>query len=82
MHTSFGMKLAKLHKVLKIKQSDWLRKYIDFNTDKTKNVGKRKDESNWFEKDFFKNWWLIVFMINNRKFEGKNYVRLVNNAKD
>ena len=32
------MKLVNIHRILKFKQSDWLQKYIDFNTDKTKNA--------------------------------------------
>ena len=39
-YLSLGRKLVSVHETLKFKQSDWLRKYIDFNTVKRKNAAK------------------------------------------
>ena len=43
-----GMKLKKIHRILKFKQIDWIRLYIDFNTQK------RTISSNEADKNFFK----------------------------
>ena len=35
-YLSLGMKLVKIHRILSFRQSDWLKKNVDFNTEKRK----------------------------------------------
>ena len=70
------MKLTKIHKVLKFKQSDWMKKYIDFNTKKRMNA------ANDFEKYCFKLMISSVYGKSIEKLRKRINVRLVNNEKD
>ena len=70
------MILSKVHRILKFKQSDWLKKFVGFNTDKRKNA------SNNFEKDFFKLMVNSVFGKTMENLRKRICVELINNAKD
>ena len=75
LYLPLGMKLTKIHRVLKSKQTDWMKKYIDCNTKKTNAVSSS-------EKDYFK------LMINSvcgktmKNLRKRINVRLVNNETD
>ena len=69
------MKLTKIHRVLKFKQSDWMKKYMGFNTEKRMNA------ANDFEKDFFKLMIISVYGKTMQNLRKRINVRLVNNEK-
>ena len=70
------MKLTKVHKILKFRQLDWFKKYINFNRNKRKNV------ANSFEKEFLKLMNSSVFGRTMENLRKRINVRLVNNAED
>ena len=76
LHLSLGMKLTKIDRALKFKQSDWMKKYIDFNTEKRMNAAN----------DFFlKMFELMISSVYGKtmeKLRKKITVRLINNAED
>ena len=76
LHLSLGVKLTKIHKVLEFKQSDCMKKYNDFNTEK------RTDAANSFEKYFFKSMVNSVYGKTLENLLKRINVRLVNNEKD
>ena len=40
-----GIKLKKIHRLLKFKQKDWMKPYIDFNTKKSKDKTNEADNN-------------------------------------
>ena len=68
-----GMKLKKIHKIIKFKQSDWLRHYIDFNTDN------RKESSNESDKNSFK---FSVYSKTMKNLRKRIKIRVVKNSQD
>ena len=47
-YLSLGMKLVKIHRTLSFKRSNWLKKYVDFNTEK------RKQSHDEFNKNLYR----------------------------
>ena len=75
LHLSLVVKLIKIYRVLKFKQSDLMKKYVDFNTEKRKNA------TNDFENDFFKLKINSVYGKTVENLRKRMDVRSVNNKK-
>ena len=66
LYLFLGIKLSKVHRVLKFKRFNWLEEYIKFNTEK------RKQSNSAYHKFFLKKADQFCVWKNNRKFKKKS----------
>ena len=74
-YLSSGIKLVKIHRILKFTQSNWLKEYVEFNTEK------RQESTDEFNKKNFK---LLINCVYEKSMEniGKRInVKLINDQK-
>ena len=71
-----GMKLKKIHRILKFKQKAWMKPYIDFNTER------KKETTNEADKNHFKLLNKAVYSITMENMRKRIKIRVVKNSKD
>ena len=74
-YLSLGMKLVKIHEILKFKPGDWLKEYVDFNTKK------RIILKNAFEVQFFKLLRNCVYGKSMENIRKRTHIKLINDQK-
>ena len=71
-----GIKLKKIHRILKFKQKDWMKLYIDFNTQK------RKEATNEADKNHFKLLNNAVYGKTTKNITKRIKIRIVKKSND
>ena len=75
-YLSQGLILKKVHRILEFKQSDWMKPYIDFNTQK------RKEATNEADKNLFKLLNNAVYGKTMENMRKRIKIRITTNEKD
>ena len=75
LYLELGMKLKRIHRILKLKQRDWMKPYIDFNT------GRQKEATNEADKNYFKLLNNAVFSKTMENMRKRIKVKIVKNEK-
>ena len=79
LYLRLGLKLKKIHRVLEFNQSQWLKQYVDFNTQKRIEAEKDEDRD---EKALYKLMNNSVYGKAIENLRNRIDVRLVSNKKD
>ena len=70
------MKLKKIHRISKLEQKDWMKPYIDFNTQK------RKEATNEADKNHFKRLNNAIYGKTMKNMRKRIKIRIVKNSQD